>query len=156
MPHIGALQSCQVIGGGGCEPERAGKVLLQGAEAGAAVLSWLLLELLCCQKGALDGAIVGEGCHAAEVAGGEAGPMEGEGGAAKFSVRGGGEGGGVHASDAAEEAAVESFGSVTSYRGAGGKGPDFGGIGEDGGDEGVEEAAHEGWCGDAKLGAAEV
>ena len=45
-------------------------------------MSGLLLELLRCQKGALDGAIVGEGCYAAEVAGGEAGPMEGEGGAA--------------------------------------------------------------------------
>ena len=55
-------------------------VLLQGAEAGAAALSRLLLELLRCQKGALDGKIIGEGCHAAAVAGGEAGPMEGEGG----------------------------------------------------------------------------
>ena len=51
---------------------------------------------------------------------------------------------------------MESFGSMTSCGGAGGKGPDFGGIGEDGKDEGVEEAAHEGWCGEAKLGAAKV
>ena len=56
MPYIGALQGCQVIGGGGCKLERAGEVLLQGAEAGAAVLLLLLalaplLRKVICQRG---------------------------------------------------------------------------------------------------------
>ena len=88
-------------------------MLLQGANAGAAVGLLLLLKLQCCRERALDGAVIGEGSYAAEEVRGEAGPLEGEGAAAKLGIGGGGEGGGVHASDAAEEAAVEGFGGFT-------------------------------------------
>jgi hypothetical protein len=82
--------------------------------------------------------------------------LEGERGAAKLGIGGGGEGGGVHASDAAEESAVKGFCGCTVFGGARHKGPDFGSIGENGGDERVKEAAHEGGCGDAEFAAAGV
>jgi hypothetical protein len=94
--------------------------------------------------------------EAGEKAGGEAVPGEGEGRAAEFSIGGGIQGGGVHASDAAQESAVECFGSSGGFGSAWGKGPDLTGIGEDRGDEGVKETAKSGRGGDVELGAAPV
>ena len=74
--------------------------------------------------------------EAGEEAGGEVPPGGGEGSAAELRVDGRGKGGGVHASDPAEEVAVELFsGSIDFGGGRGGNGLYFGGVGEDKGDQ---------------------
>lgn len=83
-------------------------------------------------------------------------PVEGEGCAPKLGIGGGVEGGGVHASNAAEKVAVEGLCGCCGFGGAWGKCPYFAGVGEDGRDEGVKELAEGGGGGDAELSAAAV
>jgi hypothetical protein len=66
----------------------------------------------------------------------------GEGGAAKFSIHSGVQGGVVHASYALHEAAVEDFKVVEGGDCTRGKGPGFTCIWKDGGDQRVKELAH--------------
>ena len=61
-------------------------------------------------------------------------PGEGEGSAAKLGISGSGEGGVVHAGDAAQERAVEDFSCSCGLGGAWGERPDLTSIGKDRGD----------------------
>ena len=108
------------------------------------------------QGGGAGQPALGQAGKAGEEGGGEAVPGEGEGRASKLSVGGGGEGGGVHASSAAQKVAVEDLCCCCGLGSAWGKGPDLAGVGEDGGDEGVEQLAEGGRGGDAELSAASV
>ena len=67
--------------------------------------------------------------------------MVGEGAAAKFAIHSEVGGGVVHASNAFEEAAVECF--KVSEGTVWGEAPGFAGVGEDWGNEGVKELAHD-------------
>lgn len=117
---------------GGARDANGGKVAAQGAQASVVATS---LKREGFKKGMAGHSALRQVGKANEKVGGQAVPGDRQGWAPKLSIGGGSECGGVHASNASQEIAVEDLCCCSGLGGARGQGPDFAAVGKDGGDE---------------------